>query len=252
MPLLATTCLHAAGVTVVFVPSDPASGPYPSDALTVADNAQKTGRRVNLPAADCAADRFGCIVQPALNRLDGFNPQPRIRVRFSSAVNPATLPDGTFFVALDNLTAGEIGLNKTGDTIRINEVVYDPATLTAFAQPDSFLDQHRHYALVVTTVSQSGSGAIAAGDGCQILIPLPVGGRDCIQQTTVDLMQLSSVLRAGVDLDGDGSVDPDASRMAYVGHSLGGSMAPRSPRWTPLFVSLSWQAPLAAILRSPG
>src|ERR1035438_1127832 len=43
--LLATTCLYAAGVTVVFVPSDPASGPYPSDSLTVADSAQKTGAR---------------------------------------------------------------------------------------------------------------------------------------------------------------------------------------------------------------
>src|SRR5260370_26994825 len=127
--LLAGTCLHAAGVTVAFVPSDPALGPYPSDALTVADNAQKTGRRVNLPAPDCSADRVGCIVQPALNRLDGFNPQPRIRVRFSSAVNPATLPDGIFYVALDHLTADEIGLNKPGDRIRINEVVYDPATL---------------------------------------------------------------------------------------------------------------------------
>src|SRR5262245_58418421 len=74
---LTTTCLHAAGVTVLFVPSDPSLGPYPSDALTVADKTQKTGRRVNVPAPDCSADRFGCIVQPALNRLDGFNPQPR-------------------------------------------------------------------------------------------------------------------------------------------------------------------------------
>ena len=451
---LTTTCLYAAGVTVVFVPSDPALGPYPSDALTVADKAQKTGSRVNLPAPDCSADRFGCIAQPALNRLDGFNPQPRIRIRFTSAVNPATLPNGIFYVALDNLTTDEIGLNKPGETIRLNEVVYDPATLTVFAKPDSSLDQHRRYALVVTVavkdtvgdpvaaapayvacqgdptlsgcpqvadmaviaragipassvaattvfttasatawlerardalattdpafragpvvdlasypvaiwhqqtgsdsftdsalpvailqgisrlafatyaspnylnagqtidmpgtaaalasaarteqiqfnvflpasakpaggypvvifghgftgdrfssplavastfaaagyavlsidavghgfgprssvtfsgargqlevpapgrgISQSSTGAIAAGDGCQILIPVPVGGRDCIQQTTVDLMQLTRTLRAGVDLDGDGSVDLDGSRMAYVGHSLGG------------------------------
>src|ERR1017187_7343749 len=475
--LLATTCLYAAGVTVVFVPSDPASGPYPSDSLTGADSAQKTGRRVNLPASDCAADRFGCILQPALNRLDGFNPQPRIRVRFSSAVNPATLPNGIFFVALDNLTADEIGLNKTGDTIRINEVVYDPATLTAFAKPDSSLDQHRRYALVVTIavkdaagdavaaapayvaspanptqagcpqaadmaviaragisssrvaaatvfttasatawlerardalaatdpafkagpvvdlasnpvavwhqqtgtdsftdsalpfailqgisriafatyaspnylnagqtidmpgtaaalapathteqiqfnvflpnspkpargypvvifgpgfssdrfssplavastfaaagyavlgidavghgfgprssvtfsgakgqlevpapgrgISQSSSGAIAAGDGCQILIPLPVGGRDCIQQTTVDLMQLARTLRAGVDLDGDGSVDLDGSRMAYVGHSLGG-------QYGTTFSAVDPSIPVAALAGAAG
>src|ERR1017187_481136 len=522
--LLATTCLYAAGVTVVFVPSDPASGPYPSDSLTVADSAQKTGRRVNLPASDCAADRFGCILQPALNRLDGFNPKPRSRFLFSSAVNPATLPNGIFFVALDNLTADEIGLNKTGDTIRINEVVYDPATLTAFAKPDSSLDQHRRYALVVTIavkdaagdavaaapayvacqanptqagcpqaadmaviaragissssvaaatvfttasatawlerardalaatdpafkagpvvdlasnpvavwhqqtatvfttasatawlerardalaatdpafkagpvvdlasnpvavwhqqtgtdsftdsalpfailqgisriafatyaspnylnagqtidmpgtaaalapathteqiqfnvflpnspkpargypvvifghgfssdrfssplavastfaaagyavlgidavghgfgprssvtfsgakgqlevpapgrgISQSSSGAIAAGDGCQILIPLPVGGRDCIQQTTVDLMQLARTLRAGVDLDGDGSVDLDGSRMAYVGHSLGG-------QYGTTFSAVDPSIPVAALAGAAG
>ena len=474
---LTTTCLHAAGVTVLFVPSDPSLGPYPSDALTVADKTQKTGRRVNVPAPDCSADRIGCIVQPALNRLDGFNPQPRIRVRFSSAVNPATLSDGIFYVALDNATTDEIGLNKSGDTIRINEVVYDPATFTAFAKPDSVLDQHRRYALVITTsvkdaagaavaaapefiacqsnatqagcpqaadmaviaragissssvaaatvfttasatawlerardsltatdpafkpgpvidianypvavwhqqtgtasftdtalpfailqgisrvafatytspnylnagqtidmpgtaatlapaarteqiqfnvflpsspkpaggypvvifghgltndrfssplavastfaaagyavlgidavghgfgprssvifsgpkgqvevpapgrgISQSSSGAIAAGDGCQVLIPVPVGGRDCIQQTTVDLMQLARTLRSGVDLDGDGSVDLDGSRMAYVGQSLGG-------QYGTTFTAVDPSIPVAALAGAAG
>ena len=472
---LTTTCLHAAGVTVVFAPSDPALGPYPSDALTVADKAQKTGRRVNLPAPDCSVERFGCIAQPALNRLDGFNPQPRIRIRFTSAVNPSTLPDGIFYVALDNLTTDELGLNKPGDTIRLNEVVYDPATFTAFAKPDTFLDQHRRYALVVTVavkdavgdpvaadpayvackgdptlpgcpeaadmavigragisassvaaatvfttasatawlerardalattdpafkagpvvdltsypvaiwhqqtgsdsftdsalpfailqgisriafatyaspnylnagqtidmpgtaaalapaarteqiqfnvflpaspkpaggypvvifghgftsdrfsspltvastfaaagyavlgidavghgfgprssvtfsgakgqlevsapgrgISQGSSGSIAAGDGCQILIP--VGGRDCIQQTTVDLMQLARTLRSGLDLDGDGSVDLDGSRMAYVGHSLGG-------QYGTTFSAVDPSIPVAALAGAAG
>jgi uncharacterized protein (TIGR03437 family) len=449
----AATTLSASGVTVVFDPGNPASGPYPSDVLTVTDAAQKTGRRINLPRPDCTVDSLGCILQPALNQFDGFNLQPRIRVRFSAAINPDTLKGGIFYVTLDNLTTDEAGVTKTGDVIAINEIVYDPSTFTAFAKPDSFLDQHRRYALVVTTavkdtngdpvgasaayktcqsnssvpncpanadlavvtgsgtalsaqaavtvfttasatawlerardglvntspgfmpgpvvdlasypvavwhqqtgiasftdtplpfsllqsisriafgtylspnylnasqtigmpptgqplapagrteriqfnafvpagskpatgypvvivghglgsdrfsspgaiastfaaagwavvaidavghglgqrssvlfsgaggqfevpapgrgVSQSATGAIAPGDGCVVLIPLPVGGRDCILQTTVDLLQLARVLRAGVDLDGDGSVDLDPARVAYLGHSLG-------------------------------
>ena len=450
--LLMLPALHAAGVTVVFDPSNPLTGPYPSDALTVGDAAQKTGRRINLPKPDCTSDALGCIVQPTLNQLDGFNPQPRIRISFSAAIDPATLQAGIRLVALDNLTSEEMGIQQPGDVIPINEVVYDPAIFTAFAKPDSTLDQHRRYALVVTTavkdsagnpvssqagflacqsttgpgcpaladyqriasagislattaaatvfttqsatawlerardglsavppsyqagavidiasyptaiwheqtgtkvftdvqlpfallqgvsriafgsytspnylnssqiiampatavplpqpartrsipfnvflpasrkpaagypvaivghgfsgdrfftpfavassfaaagwaviaidavghgfgaassvffsgpggqleiaapgrgVSQSATGAIAAGDGCLILIPTPVGGRDCVLQTSVDLMQLTRALRSGMDLDGDGSVDLDPARVVYAGHSLG-------------------------------
>ena len=136
--LVTSLSLHASGVTVVFDPANPSSGPFPSDALTVADPAQKTGRRVNLPGPDCSTDRLGCIVQPALNRFDGFNPQPRIRVRFSAAVNPDTLRDGIFFVALDNLSNDEFGLERPGDVIPINEVVYDPSTFTALPSPMPF------------------------------------------------------------------------------------------------------------------
>jgi hypothetical protein len=113
---------------------------------------------VNLPAPDCATDRIGCILQPALNRLDGFNLQPRIRVRFSGPIMPDSLPNGVFFVALDNIVNDEYGLNQTGDVVAINEVVYDPATFSAFAKPDSFLDQHRRYALIVTTGVRDSNG----------------------------------------------------------------------------------------------
>ena len=482
LPLLivvTSLSIYAAGVTVVFDPANPSSGPFPSDALTVADPAQKTGRRVNLPLPDCSIDRFGCILQPGLNQFDGFNLQPRIRVRFSAAVNPDTLRNGIYFVALENLSNDEFGLEKPSDVIPINEVVYDPATFTAFAKPDAFLDQHRRFALVVTTgvkdiagdpvspsssylacqnnaalpgcpqppdiakltgarflasslaaatvfttasatswperarndlgatdpafkpgpvvalasfpgavwhqqtgtspdsfndtplpfallqgisrvafgvysspnylnaggtidmqptavplpragrteqiqfnvflpaapkpaggypvaifghglgsdrfgspgaiassfaaagyaviginavghgfgprssvifsgsggqmevpapgrgVPQAADGAIMPGDGCIIFAPLPVGARDCILQTVVDLMQLTRVLRSGVDLDGDGSVDLDPTRIAYAGHSLGAI-------YGSVFNAVEPSVPVAALIAGGG
>ena len=64
------------------------------------------------------------------------------------------------------------------------------------------------------------SGAIAPYGGC-ILVEIGVGLRDCLRQTAIDLMQLVRVIKSGVDLDGDGTVDLDPSRIYYVGQSLG-------------------------------
>src|SRR5262249_33722305 len=46
--------------------------------------------------------------------------------------------------------------------------------------------------------------------------------RDGRRQTAVDLMQLVRVIEVGIDVDGDTVPDLDASRIYYVGHSLGG------------------------------
>ncbi len=48
--------------------------------------------------------------------------------------------------------------------------------------------------------------------------------RDNWRQSTFDKLQLVELLRQGWDLDGDGAVDLDGDRMAYVGLSLGGIM----------------------------
>ncbi len=200
--LMILPALHAQSVTVMFDPTNPSTGPYPSDALTVVDQAQKTGRRINLPRPDCAADTLGCIVQPALNQLDGFNPQPRIRITFSAAIDPSTLQAGIRFVALDNLTTEEIGLQKPGDLIPINEMVYDPATLSAFAKPDSFLDQHRRYALVVTTAVRDAAGnpvtASAAFLACQTTMALGCPGAADFQQIAAAGISFSTTAAATV------------------------------------------------------
>jgi pimeloyl-ACP methyl ester carboxylesterase len=64
------------------------------------------------------------------------------------------------------------------------------------------------------------SGAIGSTNGC-ILLTNGVGIRDCLSQTAIDLMQLVRMIKSGVDLDGDGTVDFDPNRIYYVGQSLG-------------------------------
>ncbi|MEO7145297.1 MAG: hypothetical protein ABI165_17515, partial [Bryobacteraceae bacterium] len=124
----------------------------------------KTGLRVNLPLPDCSAQPSTCTELTLLNQLDGFSPNPRVSVRFSGPINADTLRAGMFLVALDNLTNEEYGLQAYGGVVLINQVVYDPATNTAYAKTDTLIDQHRRYVLVVTDAVEDASGAPVAAD----------------------------------------------------------------------------------------
>ncbi len=48
--------------------------------------------------------------------------------------------------------------------------------------------------------------------------------RDHFRQSTWDKLQLTRLLAAGIDVDGDGTDDVDGTRLAYLGVSLGGIM----------------------------
>lgn len=50
--------------------------------------------------------------------------------------------------------------------------------------------------------------------------------REHFRQTTWDRLQLTRLLEASPDLDGDGTADVDGSRLVYLGVSLGGLMGP--------------------------
>lgn len=50
--------------------------------------------------------------------------------------------------------------------------------------------------------------------------------RDNFRQSTWDKLQLTRLLAAGLDVDGDGAVDVDPARVGYLGVSLGGIMGP--------------------------
>lgn len=162
--ILLAGLLPAQGTRVVFNAGGAAPFPYPADTLTVADPAQKTGLRMNLPLPDCAAEPSTCQEIGLINELDGFSLTPRITVRFSGPVNVDTLRDGIFIVWLDNLATGEFGLYPVGQVTPVNQVLYDPETNTAYAKPDENLYQHRRYALVVTSAVLDRAGVPVAAD----------------------------------------------------------------------------------------
>lgn len=141
--------LGAAGTLVRYDPASLEVGPFPSNILSVPDASQSTGLRVNLPLPDCRTQASACREIALLNQLDGFSLQPRLRVRFSGAIQPETLRAGIFVRRLD--IAG-------GQLVRINQVIVDPVTNTAYAEPDLPLAAGARHALIVTTAVRDHAG----------------------------------------------------------------------------------------------
>jgi Calx-beta domain-containing protein/virulence factor lipase-like protein len=72
-------------------------------------------------------------------------------------------------------------------------------------------------------IDQNGDGTIANNEGINAAAPRSIiDDRDGRRQTVVDLMQLVRVIETGMDVDGDGSRDVNASRIYFLGQSLGG------------------------------
>ncbi|HEV7575052.1 MAG TPA: hypothetical protein VGO85_03335 [Caldimonas sp.] len=72
-------------------------------------------------------------------------------------------------------------------------------------------------------IDQDGNGTIDSTEGSSAVgAKNIVSSRDGLRQTVVDLMQLVRQVEAGMDVDGDGSVDLDAQRIYYSGQSFGG------------------------------
>ncbi|MGH9571615.1 MAG: hypothetical protein ACRD4F_18385, partial [Candidatus Angelobacter sp.] len=139
--------------------------PFPSDGFTVPDGAQNTGLRVALPLPHCVSNPSDCADVALLNQLDGFNPQPRLSIPFDGAIDPATASSKTIFLV--RLPANFApGRGREGDSFRgfqpsvigINQIVWDPASLTLFAESDQHLDQDSNYLLVVTTGVHDAAG----------------------------------------------------------------------------------------------
>jgi hypothetical protein len=159
MPAMASAATHP-----VFNLQSTTQSPFPSDRFTVLDFQQRTGLRVNMPLPNCATNPSDCADLTLLNQLDGFNLQPRISIPFDGAIDVNSvnssnvflvqLPRG-FFLGRD---FDDDSLRRAGAVIGINQVVWDPASLTLFAESDAHLDQDSSYLLIVTNGVHDASG----------------------------------------------------------------------------------------------
>ena len=141
---------HASGggVRPLHDPSSPETAPFPSNHWTAVDKSQNTLLRVNLPKPDCAVRPSDCEDLDVLNRLDGFNLQPRISIPFSGPIDPTSVnSSNVFLVRLADFKV-------TG----INQIAWEPATNTLHVESDQLLRQHTTYVLVVTTDVRDASG----------------------------------------------------------------------------------------------
>ena len=154
--LLAPVAAEASGVHPLFNLQSTTETPFPSDRFTVPDSNQRTSLRVNLPSPNCATHPSDCLDVALLNQLDGFNTQPRISIPFDGAIDPSTVTSQTVFI----LRIGNLSdpADFHPQTIGINQIVWDPATLTLFVQSDEHLTQETGYLLVVTNGVRDAAG----------------------------------------------------------------------------------------------
>lgn len=128
--------------------STPQGAPFPSNRFTVPEPSHITGLRVNLPLPDCDARPSDCADLRVVNELDGFNIQPRLSIPFDGPIDPGSVTSGALFLLR----------LPGGPAVGINQVIWDPATKTAYAESDELLDQHTRYALIVTARVRDGAG----------------------------------------------------------------------------------------------
>lgn len=163
--LAAVPSLALAATHPLFNLQSTAQSPFPSDRFAVLDSQQLTGLRVNLPLPNCGTNPSDCADITLLNQLDGFNLQPRLSIPFDGPIDVSTVNSSTIFLV--QLPAGfSIGSPLRGEELNgfqpniigINQVVWDPASLTLFAESDQHLDQDVSYLLVVTSGVHDASG----------------------------------------------------------------------------------------------
>ena len=139
--------------------------PFPSDRFTVFDSQQLTGLRVNVPSPNCATHPSDCADIALVNQLDGFNLQPRLSIPFDGAIDVSTVNSSTvFLIKLPGSGLNEIEFDGFApQVIGINQIVWDPASLTLFAESNDHLDEDANYALIVTTGVHDAQGNPIAG-----------------------------------------------------------------------------------------
>ena len=146
---------------------------FPDNFFTVSDKGQVSGRRLNFrlgidyPSVGGAvqpvctdADFSICDGFAELNKLDGFDLQPRVTVPFTGAINLASVNDRNFFIT----SAG--GVFVSG----LRQLTFDPVTNTLAGISDAFLREDTLYRIRVTSGIRdtTGNPVNACGRGCNV------------------------------------------------------------------------------------
>src|SRR5881397_1766706 len=146
---------------------------FPDNAFTVADASQLTGRRINFREG-IDYPNIGGVVQPSctdadysicdafaqLNKLDGFDVQPRVLVPFTGAINLESVNASDFFISTDT------GAFFSG----LRQLTFDPATNTLAGISDAFLSEGTSYRIHVTNgiLDNAGHHVHACGGACVV------------------------------------------------------------------------------------
>ena len=159
--VLLTPAIAVAATHPLFNLQSNTQSPFPSDRLTTFDSQQLTGLRVNVPSPNCATNPSDCADIALVNQLDGFNLQPRLSIPFDGPIDVNTVNSKTVFLL--KLPGSGLGDDENEDfrpaaVIGINQIVWDPASLTLFAESNDHLDEDSNYALIVTTGVHDASG----------------------------------------------------------------------------------------------
>src|SRR5580693_2438948 len=150
-------------IHVLFGLDAPEKGIFPSDAFTVADDAQKTGLRVKLPLPDCSVRVSDCRDLALINVLDGFNLQPRVTIPFDGDIDPTSVTSkSAFFVELVDADVDATATQRetrNPRVIGVNQLIWDPATRVLAIESDEQLRQHTRYGFVITSGMRDTSGS---------------------------------------------------------------------------------------------
>jgi hypothetical protein len=146
---------------------------FPDDAFTVRDRKQATGRRLNFRKGldyplvkgrvrtGCTSATYSiCDGFTELNKLDGFDLQPRVVVPFTGSIRLASVNDSDFFISSNS------GAFVSG----LRQLTFDPVTHTLAGISDKFLREGTRYRIHVTNGIRDGRGkrVKACGRACVV------------------------------------------------------------------------------------
>ena len=146
---------------------------FPNNAFTTADASQATGRRIHFRRGTdyplfagrirhgcTSADYSVCDAFSELNKLDGFDLQPRVTVPFTGMINLRSVTDGDFFISTTR------GVFVSG----LRQLTFDPVTHVLAGISDKFLREDTTYRIHVTNAIHDSKGkrVNACGHACVV------------------------------------------------------------------------------------